>query len=703
MTAILNEPPQGGGKQQLHNARFYTIKPRAIVGMAYNKLSKCLALSRETDCIELWNMEYAPYLDRVIHLLPGSPVEALAWAGTKRLFSADLTGKLIEWDVLRLRQRYEQSPTGNALWSMDINGQETELAVGSEEGHINIMSIENDEITYKSIFNKQKGRVLCCKFDKSGKHLITGSEGYVRIWSVLKGHTLHTMTLSAKDVIVWCLRVLADNTIVAGDSAGFVTVWNAENATQIDRQRVLDKNVFALALNEEEDRLVCSGMEPPLIRVFSKTKIRREESESERWIKFVQRDAHKHYVKSLAMIDPLIVSGGLDGILTITSSERSSLPQLSQHAPFLQGSAASVAIDAKLLLLRYPHSLDLWRLGTVAARQEEEDEDEERWDLPVGHTEDLVLAKPPQKLLQLNVREKSFIQAAALSPDAAWICYSTLTDVRLSRLTQAPLQVERRPAEDLPQELTPASHILFTKQQQLLLLDPKANRVNFFDLEEDRVLFRSSLDLGAHLKRSVSHLVVSPDGEYLVAASTDHLIGVWRLQPAGKHKHLVNLPRHRAGTTALAMHEGRPRLVVAYADGRLVEYDLVKRAFTCETVEYLIPGTKHFCIRGIILDPKNPNIFLVHTEEYLYVLERNKRLATEDYVVNTKSKKYSQESRSLMAANPNGMRLKTQLPRQHLVHVFRLSPNELVNVSISTSNLLASLPPPFQRKRFGAS
>ncbi|XP_022233562.2 U3 small nucleolar RNA-associated protein 4 homolog [Drosophila obscura] len=705
MTAILNEPPQGGGKQQLHNARFYTIKPRAIVGLAYNKLAKCLALSRESDCIELWNMEYAPYLDRVIHLPPGSPVEALAWAGTKRLFSVDLSGKLIEWDVQRLRQRYEQSPTGNALWCMDINPAGTELAVGSEEGHINIMSIENDEITYKSLFNKQKGRVLCCKFDKSGKHLVTGSEGCVRIWSVLRGHTLHTMTLSAKDVIVWCLQVLADNTIVAGDSSGFVTVWNAENATQIDRRRVLDKNVFALALNEEEDRLVCTGMEPPLIRVFSKTKIRREESESERWIRFVQRDVHRHYVKSLAMVGVQIVSGGLDGILTITSSERSSAPQLSQHAPFLQGSVASMAIDAKLLLLRYPHSLDLWRLGTVVAHPEEQ-EQEERWDLPVGHTEDLVLAKPPQKLLQLNVREKSFIQAAALSPDAAWICYSTLTELRLSRLTLEPPQVERL-AENLPSELTPASHILFTKQAKLLLLlllDPSANRVNFFELKQDRVLFRASLELSAQLKGTISHLVVSPCGEYLAAASSDHLIGVWQLQSAGKPaKHLLNLPRHRAGTTALAMHEGRPRLVAAYADGRLVEYDLVKRAFTCETEEYLIPATKHFCIHGITLDPKNPNIFLVHTEQHLYVLERNKRIASDEYVVNTKSKKYSHESRSLMAANPNGLRLKTQLPRQHLVHVFRLSPNELVNVSISTDNLLAPLPPPFQRKKFGAS
>jgi len=158
-------------------------------------------------------------------------VESLAWAGN-RLFSVDLTGKLIEWDLTKLKPRYEHSPTGNALWSLDVNPAETEIAVGSEEGHINILSIENDEITYKSLFNKQSGRVLCLKFDKTGTKLVSGTEGFVRIWNVLKGTTLHTMTLINNDVIVWSLQVLSDNTIIAGDSAGYVTFWNAESATR---------------------------------------------------------------------------------------------------------------------------------------------------------------------------------------------------------------------------------------------------------------------------------------------------------------------------------------------------------------------------------------------------------------------------------------------------------------------------------------
>ncbi|XP_037721710.1 U3 small nucleolar RNA-associated protein 4 homolog [Drosophila subpulchrella] len=692
------EPQEGGeGKHRLHNVRFYTMKPTAIVSMAYSKTSKCLALSRHVPVIQLWNLRHTPYLDQVIHLPPDSPAESLAWAGN-RLFSVDLTGKLIEWDLTNLKPRHEHSPTGNALWSLDVNPAETEIAVGSEEGHINLLSIENDEITYKSLFTKQSGRVLCIKFDKTGTKLVTGTEGFVHIWNVLKGTTLHTMTLSDNNVIVWSLQVLSDNTIIAGDSAGFVTVWNAENATQIDSTRVLDKNVFALAVNETEDRLVCSGMQPPLIRLFNKTQIKREESTSERWIKFLQRDAHKHYVKSLVVIRDKIFSGGLDGILTITSSHKMR-GKMSQHAPFLKGCVASLAITEKLLLLRYPRSLHLWRLGSAASQDKDKITG---WGQPLGTSEELLLEQPPQKLLQLNVKGPNITQASAISPDANWICYSTSDELRIRRLQRNPLQVERL-VGDLPKELQPASHIIFTKKKRLALLHPQNNHLSWFDLKEDSVIFKYSVDLSDHCKNTISHLVVSSGGDYLVAATSDKIISVWNLHEK-QYKHLLNLPKHQAGTTALSMHEDHPRVVVAYANGQIVEYDLVNRKFTCETKRYLIPDTRQYCINGITLDPRNPNVFLVHTETNLYVLERNDDFEPkEEPVVESKTKKLSKGNSSSVAVNTKSLSLKTQLPRQHLVHVSRLSPNELVNVSISTNNLLATLPPPFQRKKFGAS
>lgn len=655
--------------------------------------------------IELWDMHYAPYLEKVIQLTPESQAENMAWAG-RRLFSVDLTGKLIEWDLNTLQPRHVQSPTGNALWCLDVNSAETELAVGSEEGHINLMSIEQDEINYKLLFRKQQGRVLCCKFDKPGKRLVTGSVGAVRIWNVANGHTLHTMTLSDKDVIVYALQVLKDNTIIAGDSAGFVTVWNAANATQIESCKVLEKNVFALAINEEEDRLVCSGMQPPLIRVLSKTQIKREDSVCERWIRFLQRDVHSHYVKALVVIGDRIISGGQDGLLCISTRGYSA-----KYAPYLPGKSASLASSGNLLLLRYPQDLQLWRLGVPHDTTENQ---EQR--LAAGSCEQLQLKQMPEKLLQLVVGANKFIQAAAISPDSKWLCYSTLDELRLSRLQCEPLGVQRL-TTDLPAELEPASFIIFANEL-LWLLHAPTRQMRCFTLSEQQVDFAFSIDLSKEMKSHINLVELSPCGKYLIVAGTNHRIAIWQLRGA-KSKHLLNLPRYQAPTTALAMHEGRPNLVVAYADGRIVEFDVQKRRLVCETEELFELEEHPHSIRGILLDANNPNIIIVYDEVYLYVVKsygNEKRHQT----VPSKAKRLSKPVES---TDIRTFGLKMRLNRevkiislisqlkllifcasfQHLVQVCRLNEQELVTVGVQTKNYLNMLPEPYQRKKFGAA
>ncbi|XP_034483003.1 U3 small nucleolar RNA-associated protein 4 homolog [Drosophila innubila] len=679
------------GIANVHNVRFYTIKPRAIVSLAYSKVLKCLALSREDGSIELWDMNYAPYLDRVIQLTSETAVEELAWA-SKRLFSVGLSGKLIEWDLESLQPRCEQSPTGNALWCLDINSDETELAVGSEEGHINIMSIENDEINYKTLFNKQMGRVLCCKFDKPGVRLITGSVGAVRIWSVSKGTTLHTMTLSSKFVIVHSLLVLSNNTIIAGDSAGFVTVWNGANATQLEANQVLDANVFALAINEKEDRLVCSGKEPPLIRVLSKTQIKREESVCDRWIKFLQREAHNHYVKSLIVVDDHVISAGEDGLLCITSISKTS-GAITKYAPFLPGPVASVAPSANLLLLRYPQSLHLWKLGVPQENTHKQ--------TSIGGAGGLQLLQTPDKLIQLNVGATKFIQAAAISPDSSWICYSTVDELRLSRLKANPLAVERL-TENLPAELEVASHISFSKSNQLFLIHAESRELRCFELKKNQVNFLYSVYLSAELKSPISHVLVSPCGNYLVVATSNHLIAVWQLN--GKEsKHLLNLPRYKAGTTALAMHENSPRLVVAYANGRIVDYDLSARCFVCETGKHFVGSSRTHCIKGLLLDPQNPNIVIAYNEMHFYVLQSLDRKDDSLKSPSSKTKRLSIANEEAVNKSVRRYTFKMSLMRQHLVQACRLGDQELVTISIQPKNLLAPLPPPYIRKKYGAA
>lgn len=100
-------------------------------------------------------------------------VEALGWVGT-RLLSTGLGGALVEWDLAKLVQKTRVLLTGYAAWCLDVNNTETQVAVGTEQGYINLYSVENNEIVYKKLFDKQDGRVMCCKFDNTGNTLVTG-------------------------------------------------------------------------------------------------------------------------------------------------------------------------------------------------------------------------------------------------------------------------------------------------------------------------------------------------------------------------------------------------------------------------------------------------------------------------------------------------------------------------------------------------
>lgn len=536
----------------------------------------------------------------------------MAWGGD-RLFSVDLNGNLIEWDLITLRSRLTVAPTGNALWCLDVNEANTELAVGSEEGHINIMSIENGELSYKSLFNKQTGRVLCCKFDTSGKRLITGTFGIVRIWDVAKGNTLHSLTLTDRSAVIHSLLVLRDNTIIAGDSLGYVTMWNGDNATQLESSKVLNRNVFALAINERQDRLVCSGQNPPLIRVLSKTLIKREETTYECWIKYLQREAHQHYVKTLVVVGNRVFSGGQDGILCSSSINRIRQPII-KYAPFLQGSVASVAPSGNLMLLRYRHSLEMWRLGTPRT--------DDPTKLLVGQIKGLELEETPQKLLHFKLPKHKYITASAISPDNKWICYSTLDELHMSRLQFDPLALLS--LEGGPEELKPSKFIHFTKQNQMFLLQSEQPQLDCFELEDFAVKYSYSLDLSDHIKANVRHLQISPCGKYLVVATSDYVIAVWQLQDreSGKQpEHLLNLPRYEVGITALALHTNIARLVVAYANGRIVDYDLEEKRFVCTSSKHLMDSCLNHPNKGIILDERNPNVVMLYNAISMYVLE----------------------------------------------------------------------------------
>ncbi|XP_037819105.1 U3 small nucleolar RNA-associated protein 4 homolog [Lucilia sericata] len=707
------------GRTQIHNVRFYNLSPRSIQTMAFNKIWKKLALSRNDGSIEIWDMANAPCLERTITKTPGNSVEGLAWCAD-RLFSAGLSGELVEWNLQTLKPRYKQHVTGNAIWCLDVNRAGTEIAIGTEEGYINIFDISDNQFQYKNLFDKQEGRVLCCRFDATGDYLVTGSMGAIRIWNKRTGHAINKMTLTAKqnkanpqETIIWSIQVLADFTIISGDSRGYISIWDGKNATQIESHQAMKADVLTVAVDEEENKLFCAGIEPT-IRIYSKTRIQRDDMVYNRWVKFLQRRVHDHDVKALLCVQDNIYSGGIDGYLGVSSASKTQ-SKIVKYGPFLQQPCATVAPEKRLLLLRYTNYLEIWRMGSSLGQQElmygnQENENKTK-------TKFLSLDTVPEKLLELKSKNAEAIVCAALSPNGRWLCYSTQKEIRLFQFipgtsTQATQLIR---VKDLPEQFAPASHVTFiADSMRLIMVNRETKQILIFSIimPTDTDLNYSScppldfvecIDTSKHIKDSIKLFSVSLCGSYIVAASADRTIAVWSVYQGKHFKHLLNLPRYTAATTALAIHAEQPRIVAAFGDGKIFEYDMEEMCFTCSAYDRFVSNSEDFCITNIVLDARNPNIFVMQNDAKMYVLEKCRQQDKLDEALMENSNKKSLKKSKIEKSDDiqvDDLKLKMEKTFEHLISLCWLTPDELVAVSVNPLTLLDQLPNPFKEKLF---
>lgn len=397
--------------------------------------------------IEIWDMRHAVHMEKAILGLRQNSVEALAWVGN-RLFSTGHTGELIEWDMHTLTVKQSVLLTGSASWCMDVNRDEDLIAVGTDEGYLNIYQVDESGLNYVKIFDKQEGRILCCKFDHSGDILATGSVDNVRIWDVKTGHALHRMacgrTESKKETVVWSLAILKDLTVLSGDSRGRITVWDGKLGVQVESFPVLKADVLAVAVNEEETMFCCSGIDP-IIKIFQLTPVKKENQLTYKWIKFIQRTVHDHDIKALQVTrlrlltklrsinivffqfsGAKVYSGGIDGYLGVSYSKKSK-QILSKYGPFMTQPCAMVAESQRMLLLKYFNYLEIWRLGTPTENVQLCDDDMDK-------SKHLTLENGLEKVVELRSKSDEPIVCTAISPDSSLLVYSTECSIRLFRL-----------------------------------------------------------------------------------------------------------------------------------------------------------------------------------------------------------------------------------------------------------------------------
>jgi len=186
--------------------------------------------------------------------------------------------------------------TGGAIWSVSANPKSTILALGCEDGSIQLLSAEHDGLSHLRKLGKVGSRLLSIAWgppiprssrpsagispdsdDSSGDEndddwldawLVTGcADSSIRKWDFSTGRITNRLTTDkarGERTLVWSVCVLgcvgrtpdrpivliirSDGTIISGDSMGIVKFWDPRTCTQLSTFQAHGADVLCLSI-----------------------------------------------------------------------------------------------------------------------------------------------------------------------------------------------------------------------------------------------------------------------------------------------------------------------------------------------------------------------------------------------------------------------------------------------------------------------
>ncbi|KAG8034811.1 hypothetical protein G9C98_007887 [Cotesia typhae] len=686
---------------KIHNVRFYNLEPRSIVCMCYDNVNEKLAVARNDNTIELWNVSYAPFLESTIVDHLEESIESMVFINQNRLLSTGLRGFVTEYNLSTLSKKKELAVTGGASWCLDINPSKTRVAVGTEDGYINIFTVLEDFLRYEGLLDKQKGRILCIKWDTTGNRIFTGSLDTVRVWDAVSGHVIHKMTTARKEIkketIVWCLGVTNDNQIVSGDSRGVLSIWDSAMGTLIESHNSHTADILALTITQDSKVIYCAGVDP-VVRSF--VKVVKPGRGAASWVKGIERRLHLHDVRALVEADGRLYSAGVDGYL---AQSRYPPKMLAKYPPLLQPTCVTVCSKKRRVLLRYVDFLELWELGSAA---------EDPTVTPgMFHS----LQNEPRKLLELRSKGQETITSYAISRDSKLIVYSTETHMRIFKFKVSgdEAQLTKATADRM---LKRVHRMLFSPDGKLFVANTNSsdgdeseedgNRIHVYRKDGDSLVLENSFSTAGQKLDNIGLMCFSRDSKYLICSDRFGGIVVYVVAQLGSMSpEWWSLPRYSCPPTAMAVQKSSSNLVVVYADHKIIEYNLSRRLFTefSMNLQSKLPShwlARHFPITNVTFDPNNESVVILHDDTTVYALHKNRDFQTMDKA-NKVRKLGEDDSRSSSGSSSQTQSVFQVIKKyKHLVHLEWFNNEEMVAVEVNPISLTEKLPPTLKQKFF---
>lgn len=684
------------GEFKVHRVRFFDYMPSAIRAMAFNSRTERLAVARADGAVEIFNFSDNYYQEKVIPGRDGRAVEALCWVG-QRLFSAGLNGEITEYDLENLKPQYVMEAYGGPIWTISCNKQGTHLAVGCEDGTVKLFEILKEKIQFQRNLDRQKSRIISLSWHPSGAQIAAGMMDMIRIFDTETGRATHRLLVErgvgaskSREVVVWSVAFLSDNTVVSGDSAGKVQIWDGLMGTLVRTHLVTKWDVLALAVSQDESSLIAGTSEGTVVQFqFLSSTVDRQDRDHE-WIRTRTFKSHSHDVKALALTDSAVVSGGMDTQLVVhpllDKVEKNTQEAAQRKIAFPHRSLVGCAKKAGLLLFQFPDHLELWRLGESDGNGKPGDS--------------LTVKRKPEKLLQLKRKGEDHICCSALSPCGGWLVYSTVCSVRLYKLQHNNNNISVNKVSKLPKELRSVHQLCFSADSSKLFASSSQSSVVVVGLNQLECKYLQTLRHKSDSRQPIHLLSPSEDGKWLAAANTDCQIHVYNLHKMKLH---CSVPVYSSCPTAVSIHPNTNNLISVHADQQIFEFSLQQKEYTEWSRKLQKQGLHGLWLKrdtpvtSIAFNPRNPKHIILNDTFMFCIVDQSLPLPESSTIL------YNQTTlRSLPAAERTRQSHAFKICKnfQHLLSVSLLDDVSLVVVERPLLDIMAQLPPPVRQKKF---
>ncbi|KAH7921958.1 WD40 repeat-like protein [Leucogyrophana mollusca] len=428
-----------------------------------------------------------------------------------RLFSSGGGSELIEWDILRGCVRRTIGSQAGAIWSIAANPASTLLALGCEDGSVRLLSLVADTLSHHRRFDRIKSRLLSIAWgppvprqpkaqngdhsrkggaggdsdedsdedeedDWSDSWLVTGgSDSSLRKWDVVTGRVVDRMgtdKVRGERTLVWTVGVLADGTIISGDSLGTVKFWDSTTCTQLQSFSAHGADVLCLTVGPEGTTIYTSGVDQKIVQFTyvppaPLTSTSPLGTASGSWIQSNARRLHSHDVRSLAIwppysplphahkrkpnpgstfVAPILASGGLDMSVVLTPALPASMttsnvaPNVvnplgpsgvctfedSYHKRIAYTSTMCVARKARLVASMHETGINVWRVLDIPSADVIMD------GMDASNNPETRIGW--ENVLDMELSVRTNLVACALSDDGKWLVASDLYETKLFEL-----------------------------------------------------------------------------------------------------------------------------------------------------------------------------------------------------------------------------------------------------------------------------